>query len=177
MRLRIEIERSVVIGMPAGWWKHVTSVDLSKRDGHAFEGTFLDSGAHDLPIGAVLVEKAPAGTMTQPVYTGAAYVLQPNGTLTAQKKVANWTRDFLQLREAVSMALVTARHLSANPTVAVLSIPNQSTPDSSQAVSGFSLEAVTDEALVAEMRRRRDVWRLFSDMELVEVMEARGYRL
>ncbi|KAA0574587.1 hypothetical protein FZ983_27175 [Azospirillum sp. B21] len=177
MRLRIEIVRSVVIGMPAGWWKHVTSVDLSKRDGHAFEGAFLDSGAHDLPIGAVLVEKAPAGTITQPVYTGTAYVLQPNGTLLAQKKVANWTRDFLQLREAVSMALVTARHLSANLLVEASSHQKQSTPHPSQGVSCFSLEAVTDEVLVAEMRRRPDVWRLFSDMELVEVMEARGYRL
>lgn len=183
MRLRVNIERPVMLGLSPGWWKHVTSVDLTKRDGYAFVGDFLDDGMHDLPVGAVLVLKAPTGTAAQPAYTGTVYCLQPDGHLRQGVMVHHWNRDFLQLREAVSMALVVgsrAQFATATATATATSGTPSRPAQPAQRPGFTSVEALSrasDQDLVDELRRRPDAWRLFSDMELAEVMQTRGYRI
>ena len=57
VRLRVPKPRGS--GGRVGWNKLVISVDIGKRDGYAFIGTFLPETQVDLPIGAVIAGKIP----------------------------------------------------------------------------------------------------------------------
>lgn len=61
--IRINYKAATESGRRRGWGKVVTSVDSGKTNGYAFEGTFLQDGECDLPIGTVVVEMVPGGSI------------------------------------------------------------------------------------------------------------------
>jgi hypothetical protein len=108
MKARVRISNSQASGRRTGWTKHVTSVDTTKNNGYAFEGEFLNDGLHELPVGAVLVSKDPAGSVKHARHEGSVGVVQEDGSIAWQPCCDNWREDFLLLRDAVQAELSNA---------------------------------------------------------------------
>ena len=102
--IRIHITHSRASGKRRGWHKHVTGVDTTKRNGYAFDGQFLASGEQDLPLGAIVIEQEPTGSVKNWGKRGIAYEVTPDG-LEEFARCDDWTREFLTFRDAVAEAL------------------------------------------------------------------------
>lgn len=103
--VRIKLEASTGSGRRRGWLKLVTAVDTSKKDGYAFAGEFLRDGTQDIPVGSIIVEQYPSGSVRNGTDKGDAMRVQADGTLLSFAKTENWRKDFLDFRDAVGAAL------------------------------------------------------------------------
>lgn len=132
--VRIVIENPTASGHRLGWSKHVTFVDSTKTNGYAFGGKFLNNGEYDLPLGAVVVEKAPSGPANRPSDTGYCYRVAPDGPERLDEGL-DWDKQFLTFRDLVADALGAGCTEAKEATVSVLA-------------------ELTDEELLSECRRR-----------------------
>lgn len=106
-KVRIKVKVQTNSGHRKGFYKLVTKVDESKNNGYAFIGDFLNSGTeYDVPIGSVLVEKAPEGSVKNAWNSGNCsivgvdgiqYTVHPN-----DKKYYRWEKEFLSFRDLVA---------------------------------------------------------------------------
>lgn len=105
--VRTKIRNETNSGNRCGWSKHVTSVDATKTNGYAFIGDFLpDNTEIELPVGAVIVQKHPEGSVKHSWESGHVYRLGSDGDLyETNGKSYNWRRDFVSFRDAVVRAL------------------------------------------------------------------------
>lgn len=102
-RLNIQIAKGS--GHRRGWMKWVTGVDQSKSNGFAFSGEFLREGEQDLPVGAVVVEQYPTGSVKHGINKGEAFMVSPEGDLVSFVTCANWRTEFLSFRDAIAAKL------------------------------------------------------------------------
>ena len=134
MNVRIKVKSKEASGRRRGWFRHVTDVDQSKTNGYAFEGNFLGDGKeHDLPIGAVVVEKAPAGSVKNGYWEAHIHIVRPDGLekVTADDDY-DWVEDFLSFRDKV------AEYVN----------------EQNQEGSPSPIASATDEELLTELRAR-----------------------
>ncbi len=105
VRVKIENERNS--GNRKGWSKLVTAVDVTKIDGYAFSGVFLnDNTETDVPVGSVVVQKNPQGSVKNGWESGECYVIGSDGKLyTTHTGVFRWREKFLSLRDYVAKVL------------------------------------------------------------------------
>lgn len=62
--VRIRYNAPTSSGNRRGWGRLVTAVDKSKTNGYAFDGDFLPDGKEvDVPLGSVVIEKTPTGSV------------------------------------------------------------------------------------------------------------------
>jgi hypothetical protein len=101
--VRVKIENEKNSGNRKGWSKLVTSVDVTKTDGYAFAGIFLnDNTETDVPVGSVVVQKNPEGSVKNGWESGSCYVIGSDGKLyTTHSGVYKWKEQFLSLRDRV----------------------------------------------------------------------------
>jgi len=104
--MRITYQKPTASGRRTGWAKHVTGVDQTKTNGYAFEGEFLDVGESDLPLGAIVVEQYPTGSVRNGNPEGRIYRVTDEG-LREIDEGYHWREQFLSLRDAVAKALST----------------------------------------------------------------------
>jgi hypothetical protein len=102
--VRLKITDSTASGHRKGWLKQVTSVDKTKVNGDAFAGDFLREGVCALPLGAIVVEQFPTGSVKNGVDKGEAYRVETSG-LVSFATADDWRRNFLDFRDAVAAAL------------------------------------------------------------------------
>ena len=108
--IRIRYEVPVGSGRRRGWGKVVTSVDTTKTNGYAFEGEFLGDGEVDLPLGTVIVEKYPAGSVKNSYWQWTVGRVSEAGEIeheTADGKSEKWAfywerEQFLSFRDRVA---------------------------------------------------------------------------
>src|SRR5713101_5747627 len=93
--VRIHLTASTASGHRRGWYKLVTAVDGTQRNAYAFRGLFLCDGTHDVPVGSIIVEQYPSGTVRNGVDKGEAFRVQTDGALMSLAKTPDWRRDFL----------------------------------------------------------------------------------
>ena len=87
------------------WAKLVTSVDVTKASGWAFEGEFIaDGGVQDVPEGSVLLVYGERGSRANPRPEARVYVAIADGTLSqrGEAKGRAWART---LRDTVERLL------------------------------------------------------------------------
>ena len=109
---RVRIECPTASRRRTGWTKLVTSVDKSKSNGYAFEGEWLDDGEYDLPVGAVVIAKAPGGSRSRPYDIGLCYRVTEDGLVQTNEDAGqswehghNWRESFLTFRDHVAEQL------------------------------------------------------------------------
>jgi len=109
--VRTKIKNDMNSGRRKGWSKLVTSVDPSKNNGYAFEGEFLDDGKeYDLPVGSVVIQKHPEGSVKHAWESGHCYTLDGDGDLCytsdeSGKESFDWHKEFLSFRDHVIAVL------------------------------------------------------------------------
>lgn len=87
------------------WAKVVTSVDVSRSTGWAFEGEFIaPGGVQDVQAGSVIVVYGEKGSRANPTPHAAVFRAHPDGTTTteAEAKGRAWART---LRDTVERLL------------------------------------------------------------------------
>jgi len=124
----IEIRNETNSGRRTGWTRRVTAVDVTKSNGYAFEGEFLNEGEVDLNPGDVLIQKNPMGSVKNAWHEGVCIVVDNNGNLHDVGDKYDWKEQFLSFRNLVAEQLGTQQ----NP------------------LAGFS-----DEEITAEYQRRQ----------------------
>lgn len=102
--IRTKIANETKSGNRRGWTKHVTSVDTTKTNGYAFHGPFVNDGQEvELPVGAVVVQQHPEGSVKHGWNSGRCYTLGANGELyETDGKSYNWRNNFLSFRDHVA---------------------------------------------------------------------------
>lgn len=104
--VRVLICNETNSGNRKGWTKHVEEVDQTKDNGYAFIGRFLNNQEYDLPVGAVLVQKNPMGSVKSGYHEGVCLVVQQDGSLKQiHTKTYKWNENFLSFRDLVFGAL------------------------------------------------------------------------
>ncbi|MYA30635.1 MAG: hypothetical protein F4Y31_05305 [Gammaproteobacteria bacterium] len=88
-------------GRRKGWGKHVTGVDAQKKNGYAFEGAFLNTGENELPVGAAIIEKNPAGSVKNFYYVWRLGYVAGDGAIEWDE--GEWNRsEFISFRNRVA---------------------------------------------------------------------------
>jgi hypothetical protein len=105
--VRITIKNETNSGNRRGWSKLVTSVDATKTNGYALAGPFLNDGTEtDVPVGSVIVQQHPEGSVKHSFNSGHCYVVGSDGELyTTGVNAANWHKNFLSFRDGVVKVL------------------------------------------------------------------------
>jgi len=105
--VRIKIQNETNSGRRTGWTKHVTDVDTTKSNGYAFNGDFLpDYKEVDLPVGAILIQCNPQGSVKNSWKSGVCLSVEPDGTLRRlHEDTYDWRDDFLSFRDLVASHL------------------------------------------------------------------------
>lgn len=117
--VRVVIQNNTNSGNRRGWTKLVTAVDTSKTNGYAFEGRFLPDGEHDLPIGAVVIEKNPEGSAKHGWDAGVCYTVGADGGLYREHDGGfRWDRQFLSFRDLVARTLAASQAAASAPETA-----------------------------------------------------------
>lgn len=106
-KVRITVNVQTNSGNRRGFYKLVTKVDESKNNGYAFIGDFLNSGTeYDVPVGSVLVEKAPEGSVKNAWNSGNCSIVGVDGIQYTvhpkDKKEYRWEKEFLSFRDLVA---------------------------------------------------------------------------
>jgi hypothetical protein len=101
---RIKLAYPTGSGNRRGWWKHVTSVDLTKKDGYSLIGPFLKEGENDLPLGAILICQYPTGSANRGWPKANAYRVT-EGEDVCFAKCEHWFKEFLSFRDAIAAEL------------------------------------------------------------------------
>ena len=105
--VRIVLKNETNSGNRRGWTKVVTSVDVTKSNGYAFGGRFINDGENDLEVGSVLIQKNPMGSVKHGYDVGVCLVVRPDGSLwqTHDGNGFRWLREFLSFRDHVAAVL------------------------------------------------------------------------
>ena len=82
----------------------VTSVDVTKTNGYAFTGEFLQDGEHDLEIGTVVLQIEAGGSYRHPETEAVVYRVQKNGELVEFARL-NYKTQFISLRDEIANLL------------------------------------------------------------------------
>lgn len=135
MKIRFRIVNETNSGRRSGWTKHVTAVDTSKHNGYAFDGPFLRAGENELPVGSIIIQKNPEGSVKNGWDSARCYVVTADGLETVSDGM-DWREDFLSFRDVVAEYLARGQEKAA---------PAAAHPE---------LAKFTDLELVAEMIRR-----------------------
>jgi hypothetical protein len=112
---RIKIELPTSSGRRTGVVWKVDSVDTSKKDGHAFVGSFLREQQYDFDVGTVIVMKVPEGSVKRGYHSGVAYRLTEGGELEKFASADDWRGDFLDFRDSVAAEINKSAHEENNP--------------------------------------------------------------
>ena len=73
-----------------GWAKCVTAVDPKRRNGYAFSGDFLHAGENELPVGATIIAKDPAGSVKNSFHVWRLGYVAADGAIEwGQERVGN----------------------------------------------------------------------------------------
>jgi hypothetical protein len=103
--MRLKIEGYSTSGGRKSWFKSIDSVDLTKTNGYAFDGDFLLANTEvELPVGAVVIECVPTGSIKYSGKEGRAYVVdekEENG-LRLELEGYDWRKEFLSFRDSVA---------------------------------------------------------------------------
>ena len=84
-----------------GWAKCVTAVDTKPRDGYAFSGDFLYAGENELPVGATIIAKDPAGSVKNSFHVWRLGYVAANGAIEWDKR--EWElSEFISFRNLVA---------------------------------------------------------------------------
>jgi hypothetical protein len=143
MKVTVNIKLSYASGSRKSWWKHVTSVDASKKGGYAFEGDFLHEGECEIPIGAVLLEVAPGGSVKNPSSYGQLFSVEKDGSLSEITSSMDWRKESVSLRKAAEAKFSNR-------------VPESSAPEPAlDADVTAQLATYTTEQLAAELLRRQ----------------------
>lgn len=107
--IRMNLSLCYTSGNRKSWFKRVTKVDKTKKDGYAFDGEFLPGDKEiELPVGAVIIEKEPGGSVKNSTWTGKIYVVvaEPDekrcNAHLALKARYDWQSEFLSFRDMVA---------------------------------------------------------------------------
>ena len=103
--VRLKIQNEIASGRRSGWTKLVTKVDVTKKNGYAFEGEFLNECEHDLNEGDIVIQKNPEGSVKNGWSTGVCYRVTQNGLERLHETTFDWREDFLSFRDFVAKAL------------------------------------------------------------------------
>lgn len=102
--VRVVLEVTLASGGRRGWWKRVTGVDRTKKHGYSLQGEFLREGEHDLPLGSIVVEQYPTGTLNRALTRGTLYRVEAGG-LVELASCTDWFRAFLSFQDAIIASL------------------------------------------------------------------------
>lgn len=103
--VRVTIENKIESGKRKGWSRWVTRVDQGKRNGYAFDGSFLDDGEHDLPEGAIVIQKNPEGSVKNEWFSGVVFRVTANGLERIHAETFDWFKHFPSFRDFVAKAV------------------------------------------------------------------------
>ena len=102
----LKIQNETNSGRRRGWTKLVTSVDMSKKNGYAFDGEFLSEGEQELHPGDIIIQKNPEGSVKNGWYAGVCYCVTQDGELKRlHDESYNWRTEFLSFRNLVAKHL------------------------------------------------------------------------
>ena len=125
--MRFNVPEETASGRRTSWCKHITSVDTSKSNGYAFDGSFLKNNVlTELPEGSVIVQVYPCGSVKNGYQRGRLFRIE--GEELVEHIDEDWRDSFLLIRDK-------AEELLGNQPASPL--------------AGFS-----DEDLIAEIKRR-----------------------
>lgn len=112
--IRVTLKPDYESGGRKSWFKQVTAVDRTKKDGYAFEGEFIPACQEvELPVGAVIIEQEHTGSVKNPGKRGNVYIVREtpdsnpeirNPHLEFQEDF-NWKSQFLSFRDSVAALL------------------------------------------------------------------------
>jgi hypothetical protein len=109
----ITLKTRYASGGRTNWYKIVTGTDSSKSNGYALLGDFVKSGIEvDIPIGAIIVEWIPGGSVNNPTATGYIYRMSADGLIDVADY--DYRTQFLSLRDHVT-TLITDTPVADNP--------------------------------------------------------------
>ena len=84
-----------------GWAKCVTAVDPKLRNGYAFSGDFLHAGENELPVGATIIAKDPAGSVNNSFHVWRLGHVAGDGAIEWDKR--EWEQsEFISFRNLVA---------------------------------------------------------------------------
>lgn len=159
--IRTKLIPHVASGKRESWFKHVTSVDKSVDNGYAFHGTFIPVRQEvELPVGAVVIECVPVGSVKHASKEGWIYVVtdtpSPHGPDSASSKYQphlrrlpqldvawDWRADFLSFRDRVAELVEAAKDVQDDEVAQAI-----------ETVHKVWLQSASDEQLLAECRKR-----------------------
>jgi hypothetical protein len=85
---------------------------MTKKDGYVFVGEFLKAGVEiELPVGSVVIEKEPTGSVKNGSYEGNIYLVVAGSNETDEnahlelQTYYNWHKEFLTFRDAVNQLI------------------------------------------------------------------------
>lgn len=113
--VRIAIKAPFGSGGRRGWIKLVTGVNVSAGNGYALEGSLLADKEHNIPVGSILLEQCPTGSVKSPSQTAYAYRVEADGSLARVTDGHDWRTQMLSLIDAVA-ALFPAPAVADEPT-------------------------------------------------------------
>ncbi len=88
-------------GGRSGWAKYVTAVDTKLRTGYAFSGDFLRAGENELPVGATIVARDPAGSVKNSFHVWRLGHVAADGIIEWDKR--EWDQsEFISFRNLVA---------------------------------------------------------------------------
>ena len=109
--MRVEIEKKHASGNRKSWFRIVKSVDSTQKGVKAFDGVYIShEGETEIPIGTVVIEVFPDGTVRWPTNHAIVYVVTEEGLIDVSKKndkgeYLNWKTKFLSICDNVKEAL------------------------------------------------------------------------
>lgn len=106
--VRVTLHRPQASGGRLGFHKTVAAVDEEKKTAYAFIGNFIPNGREiDLPEGAIIVRKTPAGSARNEEFLWSWATVPPDGVSWQWSEPVSG-RSFLTFRDAVKTALARA---------------------------------------------------------------------
>ena len=109
--MRIEIKKKHASGNRESWFRIVKSVDSTKKGVKAFDGEYIKyEGEHEFPLGTVIIEVFPDGSVKYGTNHAIVYVVTEEGLIDVSKKndkgeYLNWKTKFLSICDNVKEAL------------------------------------------------------------------------
>lgn len=97
----VDIAKSTASGRRESWLKHVVSVDATQRGGYAYDGEFLNTGEQELPVGAIVIECIPRGSVKNGYKEGVVLKVQADGELSRVSECFEWQTEAVSFRKEV----------------------------------------------------------------------------
>ena len=109
--MRVEIKKKRASGNRESWFRIVKSVDSTQKGVKAFDGEYIKyEGEHEFPLGTVIIEVFPDGSVKYGTNHAIVYVVTEEGLIDVSKKndkgeYLNWKTKFLSICDNVKEAL------------------------------------------------------------------------